>query len=308
MRNNDIHGIFLVDKPPGPTSHDVVEQIRRRIRGAKVGHAGTLDPAATGLLVICVGQATRVAEYLQEYDKTYEATIELGRETDTLDAQGVVVQEKPVGEFSEIALREVLRKFMGTSDQRAPRFSAVHVRGRRMHEWARQGVEVEGPVRRVEIHALDLLKVELPHLAIRVRCSSGTYVRALAADIGRALGPGAHLGSLRRHAVGPYRVEDALPLETFQADRWRERLIPLRDMLPEVPRWKLPPALCREALTGRRLEIPAHPYPQGQKLFVLDCEAEALGIAEAGGGKLLTWLRVFSTMPRGAPPFWHQGG
>jgi tRNA pseudouridine55 synthase len=203
--------ILPVDKPEGPTSHDVVRAVRKAVGDRRVGHTGTLDPFASGLLLVCVGRATRLAEYLTAQDKTYEAVALLGVSTDTLDREGAVVEERSGWEtLDERRIDAVLSRFRGEIEQTPPRYSAKKVGGVAAHRRARRGESVELAATRVRIDSLEIMHVDLPRLGLRVTCSSGTYVRALAHDIGEALGVGAHLVSLRRTAIGAFTVDRAL--------------------------------------------------------------------------------------------------
>jgi tRNA pseudouridine55 synthase len=205
-----LDGILLVDKPRGITSHDAVDRVRRSVGTRKVGHAGTLDPMATGLLVMGVGRATRLLRFLGEFPKVYRGAGVLGVETDTLDAEGTVLREGPVS-VTEGELRAAVARFVGDIEQRPPAYSAVKVGGQRLYRAARQGVVVDAPSRRVTVDRFDVTAFAPPRFDVEVRCSSGTYVRSLVADVGTALGCGAHLVELRRTAVGPFRVEEAAP-------------------------------------------------------------------------------------------------
>jgi tRNA pseudouridine55 synthase len=221
-----ISGIFNVNKPVGMTSHDVVAWIRRILRRdapmgpvkLRVGHAGTLDPLATGVLLVCVGQATRLAEYLMQNVKMYRVRLQLGIATDTHDAEGEVVSEVPA-RVTEDEVRRVMAGFLGLIDQVPPMYSALKHQGTPLYKLARQGIEVQRAPRRVEIHELLLEHWSPPgsdigpQLTIRVTCSSGTYIRALARDLGRRLGCGAHVVALTRLACGSFRLEEAISLE-----------------------------------------------------------------------------------------------
>jgi tRNA pseudouridine55 synthase len=205
-----ISGLALVDKPSGITSHDAIDRVRRALGTRKVGHAGTLDPLASGLLLIGVGRATRLLRFLGDLSKSYEGTGVLGVETDTLDADGEVVRESPV-EVSEADLRDAMTAFVGDIEQTPPAYSAVKVGGRRLYDAARAGERLEAAPRRVHVEAFDLRSLRPPRFDVAVRCSSGTYIRSLVADVGARVGCGAHLAALRRTAIGPFRVEDARP-------------------------------------------------------------------------------------------------
>ncbi|HEX2068968.1 MAG TPA: tRNA pseudouridine(55) synthase TruB [Actinomycetota bacterium] len=201
-------GVLLVDKPSGITSHDAVDRVRRALGVRKVGHAGTLDPAATGLLLIGVGRATRLLRFLGDLPKVYEGTGVLGVETTTLDADGDMVRESPV-DVTESALREAMASFVGPIEQVPPAYSAVKVGGEKLYRAARAGRTVEAAPRSVEVFSFDLIEFTPPRFDFLTRCSAGTYVRSLVADVGARLGCGAHLAGLRRTAIGPFLVEEA---------------------------------------------------------------------------------------------------
>ena len=202
-------GLFLIDKPAGPTSHDVVQRLRRWTGIRRVGHGGTLDPMATGLLPIFVGRATRLIEYLGEHPKHYRATVRLGVSTDTDDAEGAVVAEAPVPDLSAAQIEQALGAFRGTIEQVPPAFSAVKVGGVTAHRAARRGDPVEIAPREVTIHALTMGDWRSPLLDLEMTVSTGTYVRAIARDLGAQLGCGGHVIEMRRTGIGPVRVEQA---------------------------------------------------------------------------------------------------
>ncbi|MBW3535341.1 MAG: tRNA pseudouridine(55) synthase TruB, partial [Gemmatimonadetes bacterium] len=205
-------GVLPVDKPAGPTSHDVVGMARRALETRRVGHTGTLDPFATGLLLLCVGPATRLSEYLTGLDKTYEATALLGTRTETEDAEGAVVSRDDRWKALEPSeVRDAVAAMVGPMAQVPPAFSAKKVAGEAAHRRARRGESFTLEAVVVEVYAAELLEVALPEIRFRVRCSSGTYVRALARDLGESLGTGAHLTALRRTRVGAFPVDGALP-------------------------------------------------------------------------------------------------
>lgn len=216
-------GLAVVDKPAGWTSHDVVARARRLLGTRKVGHAGTLDPDATGVLLLGVGRATRLLRYLTELPKTYETDILLGVETDTLDASGTTTATHDMSGVTLEDVRRAAAALTGDLDQIPPMVSAVRVGGRRLHELARQGIEVERSARPVHVERFDVEALsgpDEPPLRLRavVTCSSGTYVRVLAADLGSALGGGAHLDNLRRTAVGPFTLDEAVALDDLALD------------------------------------------------------------------------------------------
>ena len=220
-----MHGFLNVDKPAGITSHDVVARIRRLSGQRRVGHAGTLDPAATGVLVVALGGATRLIEYVQHQTlKQYRATVCLGVTTTTDDADGEITARHPVPPLDRETVERALAPLRGTIWQTPPMYAALHHEGRRLYELARAGVTVETPARQVHIERLDLIAFDPPLLTLHVVCGSGTYIRALARDLGVALGCGAHLAALRRTAVGMFRIEDALPLRVLEEEAQAEAL------------------------------------------------------------------------------------
>lgn len=217
-------GVLPVDKPSGPTSHDVVARARRALDIRKIGHTGTLDPFASGLLLLCVGSATRLAEYLTGLDKTYRATVRLGTSTDSGDPEGAVVGESDAWRGLDAAdVEAALAGFRGRISQVPPRFSAKKIAGERAYRRARRGEEVELEAVEVEVHELELERLDLPDVEIRLRCSSGTYVRALGRDLGERLGALAHLARLRRTRAGTVSVEDAVSLDGLEDARAVER-------------------------------------------------------------------------------------
>jgi tRNA pseudouridine55 synthase len=226
----ELDGLLLVDKPEGCTSHDVVAAVRRHHQLKKIGHGGTLDPMATGLLVLLIGRGTRLFDRVTGDRKVYEGEVRLGITTDSQDREGAVVAEADPAGVTEAAFRAELDKWRGEVRQIPPMVSALKRGGRKLYDLARQGITVEREPRVVTMHQLDLLAFTPPTARIRLECSKGTYVRTLAHDIGVGLGCGAHLCALRRTASGPFRVEDAHPVPTvadWSADELRAHLLPL---------------------------------------------------------------------------------
>ena len=226
MQLTPFDGALLVDKPSKLTSHDVVDRIRRHFGFRKVGHCGTLDPAATGLLIIVLERATKLQANLMSEDKTYEGVMQLGTTTDSQDSDGEVLAEKPVPPLTEADIESVLAKFRGDLQQIPPMVSAIKHEGTPLYKLARKGKTVEREPRLVHIYDLRLLKLDLPHVHFRVSCTKGTYVRTLCHDIGETLGCGAHLAELRRTRSGKFDVKDAKPLAELLQLR-REQLQPL---------------------------------------------------------------------------------
>ncbi|HEY8414563.1 MAG TPA: tRNA pseudouridine(55) synthase TruB [Thermaerobacter sp.] len=301
MRDSGATGVLPVVKPPGMTSHDVVDHCRKAFGLRRVGHAGTLDPAAAGVQVLCLGAATRIAGYLSESDKRYRAEIWFGIASDTHDAEGEVKACRPVEDLSLNRVREALARFVGTLQQVPPRVSAVRQGGRRAYERHRRGEEVELAPRPVTIYALEVVDWRpgpWPRLLVDVRCSKGTYIRALARDLGEALGCGAVLGALVRTAVGPFALERARTLEEVDRaardGRAAELLIDPAEALSFLPVWRLSPADARRVRHG----APPAPRVAGQewsaaaeqaRVRLLDPDGRLLAVArlERREGKLV---------------------
>lgn len=251
-------GLLVIDKPRGMTSHDIVTQVRRLSRQKRVGHAGTLDPMATGVLLVCLGRATRVAEYLIGSDKTYRAVMRLGVETDTYDAKGQVIAARPVT-VSESDLRRALASFVGELDQVPPMYSALKREGKPLYKLARKGVEVEREPRRVKIYDISLREWQAggqPTLTVDVRCSSGTYIRSLAHDVGAALQCGAHLAALTRLASGSFTIEEAVKLQDLEGLPDLQALLrPLDAALQDLPAITLDADQARCVTRGQAIAV-----------------------------------------------------
>ncbi|HEY3381678.1 MAG TPA: tRNA pseudouridine(55) synthase TruB [Vicinamibacterales bacterium] len=249
-----VDGVLVVDKPEGPTSHDIVAVARRALGVRAIGHAGTLDPMATGVLVLVIGRATRLAQFMSAHEKTYEATIRLGMATDTWDRTGVLVGEVTADANlpGPAEVEAALQAFLGPQDQTPPRFSAKKIDGVRAHVLARRGRPVTVRTARVVVHELEVVRAGAPLVDIRVRCSAGFYVRALAEDLGRRLGCGGCLERLRRTESGRFSLEDAVPLDWLSAQPARAlaRLVPLEGLLAEHPAIVLNEEGLRRALHG----------------------------------------------------------
>lgn len=233
----DYDGVLLVDKPTDHTSHDVVARIRRKFNQKRVGHAGTLDPMATGLLIMLIGKATRASQFLMGLDKEYEGTIELGKVTNTQDAEGEVVETRPVPALTEAQVKAALATFLGDQYQTPPMFSAIKIDGVALHKLARKGEEVEREPRFIRVHSFELTGLALPRFDFRVRCSKGTYVRTLAHDLGHKLGCGGHLAALRRTAIDKFHVSQAATIEQIEAlplPELEKRLLPVHTVVPSV--------------------------------------------------------------------------
>ncbi|MBL8147074.1 MAG: tRNA pseudouridine(55) synthase TruB [Anaerolineae bacterium] len=270
---DSLSGVLNVDKPLGMTSHDVVARVRRTLGIKRVGHAGTLDPLATGVLLVCVGTATRFSEFLMASSKTYVADVILGRETTTDDAEGEITVEASASHLDFASISAALPAFSGDILQVPPAYSAIKQGGRKLYEMARKGQAVAAAPRRVRIDAIRLLDWTPPIARLEVVCGPGTYIRSLARDLGRALGPGGSLAALRRTASGGFRAEDGLTDAGLSNPAiLRERLISLRQALADWPEVQLDAKQLADIRMGRRL--PADPPPAPDTL--------ALAIAPSG--------------------------
>jgi tRNA pseudouridine55 synthase len=254
-------GIFNIDKPAGMTSHDVVARVRRISGQRKAGHAGTLDPLATGVLPVVLGKATRLVEYLADADKAYRANIMLGAVSDTYDREGTLTPVQDPVMPSRDTVESALDKFRGEIEQVPPMHSAIKVGGKKLYELARQGIEVERQTRHVTITRLDLEVYRPPILQIFVECSKGTYIRSLAYDLGAVLGTGAYLDALVRTRHGPFSIEGATTLDgleaAFREDTWRESLYPPEYILADWRTYTTTAEQERDIMQGKPLHLPA---------------------------------------------------
>lgn len=249
-------GILVIDKPVGPTSHDVVAEVRRLLDERTVGHTGTLDPMATGVLPLVLGHASKIARYLSGGDKTYRATLRLGVETTTLDAEGEVTSARPVV-ATRAEVEAALATFVGAITQLPPMYSAKKVDGKRLYELARKGVEVEREPKSVTIHRITLVDYVLPDVTVDVHCSAGTYVRVLAKDLGDRLGCGGHLKQLRRVQAGPFSIDAAVSLEVLRKDPTvaAARLLSESQAMLHMPRIQVPLHVGKLVAAGHQLTV-----------------------------------------------------
>jgi tRNA pseudouridine55 synthase len=253
---NVVSGVFVIDKPVGLTSHDVVQIVRRGTGIRRAGHTGTLDPRASGVLVVLLGPAVRLSEFVSASDKSYQATIRLGSRTETYDAETEPTEEMPVNVTEEEFL-DLIKGYEGEIEQVPPPYSAVKVDGKKAYEMARKGEEVELEPRMINVYHLDLLEWAPPEVVIDVKCSSGTYVRSLANDIGEALGIGAHLVGLRRTSSGQFTLRDSISLrrlrEAFETGTWAQHLIPASEALNDWYTIELNAELLEKVRNGHRI-------------------------------------------------------
>jgi tRNA pseudouridine55 synthase len=274
----------LVDKPAGMTSHDVVQRVRRVLSTRAAGHTGTLDPFATGLLVVLLGRATRLARFVEAQPKQYLATAQLGVQTATDDLTGEVIARSAAGRLvPEVRVREQLAGFRGTQPQRPPQYSAKLVDGERSYRRARRGEPVELPESTVTIHEIELVHYQPPELRFRAVVSAGTYLRAIARDLGHQLGVGGHLTALRREAIGSLRVEDAVTLEQLGP----AAVLPAQSVLPDLPSVDLDEAARNAVAHGRAVADSRAAGQRGSGAVALIAGGELVGVARTHEG----WLR-----------------
>jgi tRNA pseudouridine55 synthase len=311
-RDGQRAGVLVIDKPLGLTSFDVVQRVRRLLRAEKAGHTGTLDPLATGVLAVCVGQAVKLQHLLAGEDKAYQAVVAFGASTETGDTEGRVLEESDPGSLTVSTLEAALPRFFGETDQVPPMYSAIRVGGRRLHEAARAGEEVERRPRRVRIDSLVIERFEpavegLARAHLSVRCGKGTYIRALAVDLGRAVGLPAHLAGLRRTAAGPFALAQAITLDEAERigredrDALLARLLSVEQALDFVPTLELSPGQVRDLSHGRRLDWPNPPRGLSK---ALDGSGRLVAICEpdgAGGGVRPVRVFVGSASPAPGP-------
>jgi tRNA pseudouridine55 synthase len=299
---NAISGALVVDKPVGMTSHDVVQAIRNGTGLRRAGHTGTLDPRASGVLVILVGPAVRLSEYVSASDKRYQAIIRLGGTTDTFDAEGKFTPTKDPVNVTEAEFEEALKTFVGEIEQVPPAHSAVKVGGRKAYEMARKGEEVELEPRKITVHHLEVLEWTPPEVVIDVHCSSGTYVRSLANDLGQKLGCGAYLVGLRRTKSGKFTLRDATPLrklqEAFNAGNWYQFLIPAAEALADWPSVELNPDEVEGVRHGHRVKA-KEADTVNEKVRGISTQGELVALMEltvqADGSKEWQPKKVFFT-------------
>jgi tRNA pseudouridine55 synthase len=278
-----VFGFVNVNKPQGVTSHDVVARTRRTLGLKKVGHAGTLDPLATGVLILCLGGATRLSEYVMDTTKRYRATVRLGVETDSYDAEGRVMRERDVSGITRDDVERLLPTFVGGIEQVPPMYSAIKQRGRKLYALARAGEVVEREARLVTIHALELVEWSSPLVVLDVTCSAGTYVRSLAHDLGEALGVGGSLDALERTMSGSFTIDDAVKLDVFLADPdWRRYVVSAAHALSEYTRVTLTGSAVNDVYNGRSISK-SDDIADGELAMGYDLGDELLAVLRADG-------------------------
>ncbi|MEA3408213.1 MAG: tRNA pseudouridine(55) synthase TruB [Chloroflexota bacterium] len=291
-------GVLNIDKPRGLTSHDVVARIRKIAGLQRVGHAGTLDPLARGVLVVCLGKATRLIEYLVDTRKSYVATVEFGIVTDTWDAEGEIIERRKVEPLSPQRIEEALDRFRGTIEQVPPMYSALKHDGQPLYRLARKGIEVQREARSVEIHRLEVREWSPPNLVIDIECSKGTYIRSLAHDLGETVGVGAYLSDLTRTAVGPFCLERAVSLEQLAADGgapWQDYMLPIYEAFAHIPSVTVDTETKKRIGYGQQVSLPL--APKAEIIFAYDSDRHIVAVLEsdAHGGSLWRPRKVLNT-------------
>lgn len=281
---DNYNGVVIVDKPQGKTSHDVVGMLRRIYKTRRVGHTGTLDPLATGVLPVCIGNATRAADMLTASDKRYTAELMLGKRTDTLDIEGEVLQTSTVN-VSESEVRACIEGFIGEQDQLPPMYSAIKKNGRKLYELAREGKTVEREPRKIKIYTINIEKIELPYVVIDVHCSKGTYIRSLCDDIGTALGCGAVMTALRRTETAGFKIDDAYTIEQLDGmERPEDALMPTDMLFSEMPEIRLNEKQEKSIVNGVRMTWRSG--KEGQRYRLYAPSGRFLCVSEIRDGRL----------------------
>ncbi len=284
----DWHGFLLINKEVGPTSHDTVNRLRNILSYRKIGHTGTLDPAACGLLLTCLGKGCKIVQFLSQWDKEYQATIKLGEETDTYDAQGEIVKITDNLNLSQDKIEKAILSFKGEHWQLTPSYAAVKFKGKKLYEYAREGKDVPKKLKKIKIKHIEVEKIDLPFVNIKVICSSGTYIRTLAYDIGKKLECGAHLFSLCRTRVGPFELSQALSLQTVKnkKDKISDWLVRTEDVLEHLPSLVIKTRFIEMIKNGVELK-PVHidsvekDFKKGEKVILKDESGEILAIGDS---------------------------
>jgi len=285
QKGRNVQGILLLDKPLGETSNGALQQVKRLYQARKAGHTGSLDPLADGLLPICFGAATKISAFLLDADKRYWVRVKLGETTTTADAEGDLVERRPVEGVDEARVQQALKQFRGEIQQIPPMYSALKHKGERLYKLARAGVEVEREPRTVHIHQLELTRFELPEMELEVRCTKGTYVRTLAEDIGKTLGCGAHVTGLRRTGVGPYGADQLVTMaqieSVLEADGLAgldKLLLPVESALAHWPEIRLSPDSAFYLKQGQPVLVPNAPTEGQVRLY--DPNSHFIGVGE----------------------------
>ena len=294
---NKIEGFMALDKPRGPTSHAIIQDVKKKFGLPKIGHAGTLDPMATGLLLLCIGEATKFARFLIEADKAYVAELILGESTDTYDADGQITEKKSIKGITNHSIERALSELRGTILQKPPMFSAKKIGGTRLYKLARQGKEIEREELPVTIYKNKLLKLKGSRVSLEIECSKGTYIRSIAHDLGKNLGCGAHLGGLRRTKVGKFSERDMVTPDVLsQSESWDSFLSPISSALSQLPSLVLKADDCRKLLNGRQVILEKKENHGCWVLYESSNESckRFIGVGEVKDNRFLRPMRMIS--------------
>ena len=280
-----MNGVIIIDKPQGKTSHDIVGIMRKKFGTRRVGHTGTLDPMATGVLPICIGNATRASDMLTESDKKYRARLLLGKRTNTLDIEGDVLEERAVN-VTEQEIRDVIDTFIGEIDQIPPMYSAIKKGGKKLYELARQGMEIEREPRRINIYSIDIIDINIPYITVDVHCSKGTYIRSLCDDIGTRLGTGAVMTNLRRTYTAGFSIDDAYTIEQLDViEDLSKALNPTDSLFADLPQIHLNEKQERSIVNGVRMTW--RQGEEGESYRLYGADGRFLCVSRLCDGKLI---------------------
>lgn len=296
-KGRNITGIVIIDKPTGRSSNHVLQQVKRLFDAKKAGHTGALDPLATGVLPICLGEATKVSYYLLDADKRYHVTCQLGATTDSGDHDGAILSTSPIADFTEQDLLALLPKFIGEQDQVPPMFSALKHQGQPLYKLARQGIEVERKPRRITIYNIQLLAITADSFTLDVQCSKGTYIRTLVEDISHTLGSGGHVSMLRRIEVAGYHLEQAVTIEQLENSAEQSlsaldgALLPTEDALPDWPSIMATDEMVDALRHGQTIKV-SQAF-EGEKVRLFDSSNQFIGLGEMTEQGIVSPKRVF---------------
>ena len=294
---NKIDGFMALDKPKGPTSHAIIQDLKKRFGLPKIGHVGTLDPMATGLLLLCIGEATKFSRFLIEADKAYVAELVLGESTDTYDADGQITEKKSIKGITNDSVERALSELRGTILQKPPMFSAKKIKGRRLYKLAREGKEIEREELPVKIYKNKLLELEGSRMSLEIECSKGTYIRSIAHDLGKSLGCGAHLGGLRRTKVGKFSERDMVsPDVLIRSESWDWFLSPIGTALSQLPSLVLKADDCGKLLNGQKVVLAKEENHGCWVLYESSNESHKsfIGVGEVKENRILKPMRMIS--------------
>ena len=296
-----MHVIINLNKPPGITSRAAVTKVQRLLKAKKAGHAGTLDPQANGVLLVCLNEATKVTRFLMDMQKQYKAKIKLGERTDTCDAEGKVIERKDISYLSEADLFDAVLSFKGPIKQKPPMYSAIKIDGKTLYKLARKGIEIERPERSVHIYDIEITSIDMPCFDVTISCSKGTYIRSLCDDIGQKLGTGAHMARLERTAVGEFHISNSFSFEELAVNE--EMFYSIDRAIFNLPEIRLGEVDCQKAKNGMKIVLESHNLHDGDFLRLKDPEGNLFAIGRADSNiisieRLLNLQQICSPCPK----------